>query len=268
MKNTTLYDPLGRELLLYLPSGKQKPEIVDKIFRNCRKRLILEFYNALGFGEIFLVELASKSTEFKVLLNYHMNPRFAEGAAETVFPQMKMQVEFATQALNRCPYLARTSVSTMRRMSTIPVPKVKGISGPTNALVAAASKCPVMRNALMIRSQSISTSSVCPYASVVDDVSKIGKAGSVDEFLRAQKHGFNLFGSTQTKNGAFDYESFYEEELYKKKLDRSYRYFNNINRLAKQFPNAETGTGDNVTVWCSNDYLGMSRNPQVLDSMR
>lgn len=66
----------------------------------------------------------------------------------------------------------------------------------------------------------------------------------------------------------FDYEGFYENELDKKHKDKSYRYFNNINRLAKEFPRAHMASKDEkVTVWCSNDYLGMGRNPQVLKSM-
>ena len=66
----------------------------------------------------------------------------------------------------------------------------------------------------------------------------------------------------------FDYEAFYSAELDKKHEDKSYRYFNNINRLAKEFPRAHMATPeDKVTVWCSNDYLGMGRNPRVLASM-
>jgi 5-aminolevulinate synthase len=50
---------------------------------------------------------------------------------------------------------------------------------------------------------------------------------------------------------------------------RSYRYFNNINRLAAKFPVAHTSnTKDEVDVWCSNDYLGMSKNPVVLETMK
>jgi 5-aminolevulinate synthase len=57
-------------------------------------------------------------------------------------------------------------------------------------------------------------------------------------------------------------------ELEEKHRDRSYRYFNNINRLAGQFPRAHlSSTEDKVTVWCSNDYLGMSRNSTVLHAM-
>ncbi|KAG8628076.1 hypothetical protein KVT40_003949 [Elsinoe batatas] len=67
----------------------------------------------------------------------------------------------------------------------------------------------------------------------------------------------------------FDYESFYEQELDKKRKDKSYRYFNNINRLAKEFPRAhmEGPESRKVTVWCSNDYLGMGGNPKVLEKM-
>jgi 5-aminolevulinate synthase len=57
-------------------------------------------------------------------------------------------------------------------------------------------------------------------------------------------------------------------ELEKKRKDKSYRYFNNINRLAKEFPRAHTSSAEErVTVWCSNDYLGMGGNPHVLNSM-
>lgn len=67
----------------------------------------------------------------------------------------------------------------------------------------------------------------------------------------------------------FDYLQFYNGELDKKHSDKSYRYFNNINRLAAKFPVAHTGkTNEEVDVWCANDYLGMGRNPAVLDTMQ
>lgn len=66
----------------------------------------------------------------------------------------------------------------------------------------------------------------------------------------------------------FDYEGFYNYELDKKHKDKSYRYFNNINRLAQEFPRAHmSAKEERVTVWCSNDYLGMGRNPEVLKAM-
>lgn len=67
----------------------------------------------------------------------------------------------------------------------------------------------------------------------------------------------------------FDYSQFYNGELDKKHSDKSYRYFNNINRLAAKFPVAHTGKmNEEVDVWCANDYLGMGRNPAVLDTMQ
>ncbi|KAG6880439.1 mitochondrial 5-aminolevulinate synthase [Termitomyces sp. T32_za158] len=71
-----------------------------------------------------------------------------------------------------------------------------------------------------------------------------------------------------TAPGTFDYETFYVKELDKKHKDASYRYFNNINRLAAKFPVAHTGeVKDEVEVWCANDYLGMGNNPIVLETM-
>ncbi|TFK43198.1 pyridoxal phosphate-dependent transferase [Crucibulum laeve] len=66
----------------------------------------------------------------------------------------------------------------------------------------------------------------------------------------------------------FNYESFYVNELEKKHQDSSYRYFNNINRLAAKFPIAHTSNvREEVEVWCANDYLGMGNNPVVLETM-
>ena len=70
------------------------------------------------------------------------------------------------------------------------------------------------------------------------------------------------------KLAKYDYEGFYNAELDKKHKDKSYRYFNNINRLAQEFPQAHmTARDERVTVWCSNDYLGMGRNREVLKTM-
>jgi len=67
----------------------------------------------------------------------------------------------------------------------------------------------------------------------------------------------------------FKYEQFYADELQKKHDDKSYRYFNTINRLAKKFPVAHTAdTKTEVEVWCANDYLGMGNNPVVLETMQ
>lgn len=63
----------------------------------------------------------------------------------------------------------------------------------------------------------------------------------------------------------FGYDAFFHQQIMKKKKDHSYRVFKKVNRLAEQFPAAMEYTGEEkpVTVWCSNDYLGMSRHPEV-----
>ena len=65
----------------------------------------------------------------------------------------------------------------------------------------------------------------------------------------------------------FAYEDFFHEQIMKKKKDHSYRVFKKVNRLAGegQFPTAkEYSWGERpITVWCSNDYLGISCHPEV-----
>jgi 5-aminolevulinate synthase len=76
-------------------------------------------------------------------------------------------------------------------------------------------------------------------------------------------------GKCPAHTGGFNYEQFYVDELQKKHNDKSYRYFNTINRLATKFPVAHTAdTKTEVEVWCANDYLGMGNNPVVLETMQ
>ncbi|XP_077459573.1 5-aminolevulinate synthase, non-specific, mitochondrial [Stigmatopora argus] len=70
----------------------------------------------------------------------------------------------------------------------------------------------------------------------------------------------------------FHYDGFFEKKIEEKKSDHTYRVFKTVNRLANEFPMADDFTGSleekrDVSVWCSNDYLGMSRHPRVVQSI-
>lgn len=77
---------------------------------------------------------------------------------------------------------------------------------------------------------------------------------------------------------SFNYDEFMEKKIQEKKEDHSYRVFKKVNRRADTFPYAEDYSDGSkagikqgldeeeprrISVWCSNDYLGMSRHPQV-----
>ncbi|CAO2633724.1 5-aminolevulinate synthase, non-specific, mitochondrial [Lemmus lemmus] len=66
----------------------------------------------------------------------------------------------------------------------------------------------------------------------------------------------------------FQYDRFFEKKIDEKKNDHTYRVFKTVNRRAQIFPMADDYTDSlltkkQVSVWCSNDYLGMSRHPRV-----
>ncbi|KAK6342147.1 mitochondrial 5-aminolevulinate synthase [Orbilia blumenaviensis] len=105
---------------------------------------------------------------------------------------------------------------------------------------------------------------ICPHGTAAMKAAK-----HAADLTAAADHKFTVFQSRAAgKKPTFDYEGFYYNELDKKHKDKSYRYFNNINRLAQEFPKAHMATAeDKVTVWCSNDYLGMGRNKHVLQTM-
>ena len=65
-----------------------------------------------------------------------------------------------------------------------------------------------------------------------------------------------------------DYDGFFTTALDQLKNEGNYRDFADLERHRGAFPAAKCHNGpDRITIWCSNDYLGMGQHPSVLDAM-
>ena len=68
-----------------------------------------------------------------------------------------------------------------------------------------------------------------------------------------------------------NYERFFEEAIDQLHAERRYRIFADLERIVGRFPQAvwrSEGVAREITVWCSNDYLGMGQHPDVIAAMQ
>ena len=68
-----------------------------------------------------------------------------------------------------------------------------------------------------------------------------------------------------------DFDALFQSQLDTLKKEGNYRIFAELERKSGQFPRAkchDADTPDEVTVWCSNDYLGMGQHPVVTQAMK
>lgn len=69
-----------------------------------------------------------------------------------------------------------------------------------------------------------------------------------------------------------DYNAYFAKKIEGLKAEGRYRSFAPLQRLCGQFPKAiytaPDGNTKTVTIWCSNDYLGMGQNQHVLAAMQ
>jgi 5-aminolevulinate synthase len=89
--------------------------------------------------------------------------------------------------------------------------------------------------------------------------------GLAPDYLRAAPDD-----ATHRLDGTVNYEGFFRRQLHDLHMAGNYRVFRDLERHAGDFPRA-TLRGDRgratVTIWCSNDYLGMGQDPAVLAAM-
>ncbi|XP_018014420.1 5-aminolevulinate synthase, erythroid-specific, mitochondrial isoform X2 [Hyalella azteca] len=128
-------------------------------------------------------------------------------------------------------------------------------------------KCPFLRD---VSSEKQMDSSVVAAASpeVHDDIIALSinesVAGDISSELKVDQ------AAALPTPHQFAYSECFKEKLAAKKADHSYRVFRKVARMANSFPHAKEHTGHEkrVNVWCSNDYLGMSRDPRVMEGAK
>ena len=67
-----------------------------------------------------------------------------------------------------------------------------------------------------------------------------------------------------------DYDEYFADKINALKKEGRYRVFADLERMAGDFPRARNyrdGEIKDITVWCSNDYMGMGQHPEVLAAM-
>lgn len=163
-------------------------------------------------------------------------------------------------SLRVCPFVKSHSTTAMKKLAQ------------NASLIKEASQCPIMGPAIESK-RSYTQPSKAHHAQATDTV-KVSKVNEDATINGTTLNKFNLsstsncsssFGSNEV---ATNYDGIFQEKLDAKRRDNSYRFFNNINRLAKEFPKAHLQSEeDKVMVWCSNDYLGMGNNQEVFKKM-
>ncbi|XP_076280430.1 5-aminolevulinate synthase isoform X1 [Lasioglossum baleicum] len=156
-----------------------------------------------------------------------------------------------------CPFLTRLSANYVHNYGSSVLTNYRQL-------------CPFMSQLIRTQAESTETQHVqkdvesqCPFLAK-EHVGVRTANPAVAEDIR------NEISNEPREEPSFAYEEFFHEQIMKKKKDHSYRVFKKVNRLAQNFPTAieYSKVPKPITVWCSNDYLGMSRHPAVTSSVQ
>ncbi|XP_033825466.1 5-aminolevulinate synthase, erythroid-specific, mitochondrial [Periophthalmus magnuspinnatus] len=192
---------------------------------------------------------------------------------------------------DQCPIITRqisvSTLATLEKQSTECGPAQKRVLGLNQRKVLGLDQKRTM--AQTATEVAVSASKGCPFVSsqiglvraspeVQEDVQE-GRMTSLLKSIKetilpnaAQKTPITHLLKDNMVGPCYDYDRFFVEKISEKKQDHTYRVFKTVNRSALSFPFAQDFSvagreGAEVSVWCSNDYLGMSRHPRVIKSI-
>ncbi|MBN3306660.1 HEM0 protein, partial [Amia calva] len=188
---------------------------------------------------------------------------------------------------DRCPVILRGLASSapqqQRARETTPAgssPQRSLAQDATQAAVSLSSSCPFVSSQIPVVQASpevqedVRTSNTGSVSAVLKGLHSSLKQKMQDLSTRpARPENLLIRDNMIAAQPSFDYDRFFEAKIIEKKQDHTYRVFKTVNRRVDVFPFAEDYSqtiqqAKQVSVWCSNDYLGMSRHPRVLDAIR
>ena len=111
---------------------------------------------------------------------------------------------------------------------------------------------------------SLADANKCPVMSQVRAAIKANSVSPTDDQNQ-------LFKKADTQDVSPAYDGYFAQALATIKAEKRYREFITLERDALRFPYAiwHDGAVENpITMWCTNDYLGMGCNPHVIEAMQ
>ncbi|MCI4390428.1 hypothetical protein PGIGA_G00122810 [Pangasianodon gigas] len=153
---------------------------------------------------------------------------------------------------------------------------------------AAASKCPFLAAEMGQKNSGVVREASMELQEDVSEIRTLQQDVSALELVKSTKPDGSLMKKLMKQRPAmvshllqenmpkavsnFRYDEFFEKKIEEKKSDHTYRVFKTVNRRATEFPMADDYSESlsykrDVSVWCSNDYLGMSRHPRVVQTV-